>query len=84
MANNNPDSLGTSTDTLSNTDVSVLLSPLSRFTQDEERTLRIMAMTFASLSVLAGGVMFCWYLTLQKRTFRHTYYPLRGFMLILG
>jgi hypothetical protein len=63
-----------STATFSNgTALPVTLSTLSLYTPDQKRDLRIIAITFASLSVLAGTLMFYWYIRLQKRTFRHTY-----------
>lgn len=51
----------------------VAITTLSLYTEDEKRTLRIIAMTFASLSLLAGTLMLYWYVRLPKRTFRHTY-----------
>lgn len=58
--------------------VPVTLTTLSLYTPDEKRDLRIIAITFASLSVLAGTLMFYWYVRLQKRTFRHTYLLLQS------
>jgi len=51
----------------------VTMTPLSLYSEQEKRTLRIIAMTFASLSLLAGALMLYWYVRLPKRTFRHTY-----------
>jgi hypothetical protein len=63
-----------STTTFANgTAVPVTHEALSLYTPDEKRILHIIAITFASLSVLAGTLMFYWYIRLQKRTFRHTY-----------
>jgi len=65
---------GSNTSTFANgTVVPVTLTTLSLYSQDQKTDLRIIAITFASLSVLAGTVMFYWYMRLQKRTFRHTY-----------
>jgi len=51
----------------------IALTPHPLYTPDEKQVLRIIAIIFASLSMLAGTLMFPWYLRLQKRTFRHTY-----------
>ena len=51
----------------------VTITTLSLYTDQEKRTLRIIAMTFASLSLLAGTLMWYWYVRLPKRTFRLTY-----------
>lgn len=56
--------------------VPVTVSTLSLYSESEKRALRIIAMTFASLSILAGSLMMYWYIRLPKRTFRHTYFPL--------
>jgi G protein-coupled glucose receptor regulating Gpa2 len=62
------------TSTFSNgTVVPVNLSSLVLYTEYQKRVLRILALTFSSLSILAGTLMFYWYITLRKRTFRHTY-----------
>lgn len=62
------------TSTFSNgTIVPLALTSLSLYSPDEERSLRIIAMTFAGLSILAGTLMLYWYIRLQRRTFRHTY-----------
>jgi len=53
--------------------VSVTHASRSLYSPDEKRSLRIIAITFASLSILAGTLMLYWYIRLQKRTFRHTY-----------
>jgi len=63
---------GTST-FLNGTVVPVPFTSLSLYSPDEKRSLRIIAITFASLSILAGTLMLYWYIRLQKRTLRHTY-----------
>ena len=65
---------GSNTSTFANgTVVPVTLTSVSLYTIDQKRDLRIIAITFASLSILAGTLMSYWYIRLQKRTFRHTY-----------
>lgn len=53
--------------------VPTTLMSLSLYSRYEKRCLRIIAIMFASLSLLAGTIMLYWYIRLQKRTFRHTY-----------
>jgi G protein-coupled receptor GPR1 len=54
----------------------ITITILSLYTDSEKRTLRIIAMTFASFSLLAGALMLYWYIRLPKKTFRHTYISL--------
>ena len=61
----------------------VTVTTLSLYTDNEKRTLRIIAMTFASLSLLAGTLMLYWYIRLPKRTFRHTYISLIHTLIIV-
>lgn len=56
--------------------VPVAITTLSLYSEPEKRALRIIAMTFASLSILAGSLMMYWYVRLPKRTFRHSYFHL--------
>jgi len=68
------DSGGPTTGTFSNgTTVPVSLSTISLYSDPQKKALRIIALTFASLSITAGTLMFYWYIGLRKRTFRHTY-----------
>ena len=65
----------------------VTITILSLYSDSEKRTLRIIAMTFASFSLLAGALMLYWYIRLPKKTFRHTYISLWSYSyssLILG
>ena len=70
------DQLGanSSSDTFTNgTAIPVSLTSISLYTVPEKRDLRIIAITFASVSLLAGIIMIYWFIRLQRRTFRHMY-----------
>jgi G protein-coupled glucose receptor regulating Gpa2 len=76
MALNDPLGVNTTLDTFTNgTAIPVSLSTVSLYTPAEKRDLRIIAISFASISLIAGIVMIYWFIRLQRRTFRHMYLP---------
>jgi hypothetical protein len=76
MALYDPLGVNTTSDTFINgTAIPVSLTTISLYTPPEKRDLRIIAISFASISLTAGIIMIYWFIRLQRRTFRHMYPP---------
>jgi G protein-coupled glucose receptor regulating Gpa2 len=74
MALYDPLGVNTTSDTFTNgTAIPVSLTTISLYTPPEKRDLRIIAISFASISLIAGIIMIYWFIRLQRRTFRHMY-----------
>jgi len=54
--------------------IPVYLTNIDLYTTLQKRQLRIIGITFSSMSIFAGIVMMYWYIQLHRRTFRHTYF----------